>query len=292
MNRLLLAVPALLITLFAVFPPMVAAQPQASRPEAISGGAEATLLAPKVADLSRLQGSPTGGYGAASFIPGMGFLAYNFDDNGTETGYLFIPPDPIGSAGPDRVISVVNVGIECRNKTGTLLFRDSLKDFFSALGASTLGTFCYDPKIVYDHYENRFVIVALERWLVANGDPSNESRVLVAVSKNSAPASATSSDWWYLAINSKINIGGTDTWADYPGFEVDEEVVYITANMFSFTGSYQGVRLWIIDKGVAAGFYAGGSPSWNVYDPIPATYFAMTSMPDAAARAIQVETVS
>jgi hypothetical protein len=25
---------------------------------------------------------------------------FNFDDKGTETGFLFIPPDPIGAAGP------------------------------------------------------------------------------------------------------------------------------------------------------------------------------------------------
>jgi hypothetical protein len=260
---------------------VVAAQPREAGIDAISGGAEATGLASKVADPSRLRGSPTGGLDVAGFVPGVGFLGYNFDDNGTETGFVFIPPDPIGAAGPDRVIAVVNVGIECRNKTGTLIFRDALKDFFSTLGAATLGTFTFDPKIVYDHYANRFVVVTLERHMVSQGDPSDESRILVAVSKTSSPATATATDWWYMAINSKVNIGGTDTWADYPGFEVDEEAVYITANMFTFAGAYAEVRLWIIDKGVASGFYAGGAASWNIYDPIPAVggFFDLTTMP-------------
>lgn len=189
MQRLLLAVPIFLFALssFALFPSVVAAQPKESRIEAISGGAEAASLAHRVADLSRLKGSPVGDLGIATFIPGVGFLAYNFDDNGTETGFIFIPPDPIGAAGTDRVISVVNVGIECRSKTGTLIFRDALKDFFSSLGAQTLGTFTFDPKIVYDHYENRFVVVTLERWNTAQGDPSNESRILVAVSQDLVP---------------------------------------------------------------------------------------------------------
>jgi hypothetical protein len=248
------------------------------RVDAVSGGAEAAGLAPRAPDLSRLDGSPLEGVPGA-FVPGVTFLAYNFVDNGTETGSLFIPPDPIGAAGTDRVIAVVNVGIECRNKTGTLIFRDALRDFFSPLGAQTLGTFTFDPKIVYDHYENRFVVVALERWFAANGDPSDESRILVAVSKTSSPATATGADWWYMAIDSKVNIGGSDHWADYPGFEVDEEAVYITANMFPFSSGSGGNRLWIIDKGVAAGFYAGGAPSWNIYDPIPAGYYAMTLQP-------------
>ena len=263
MQRLLLAVPILLFALssFALFPSVVVAQPKECRVDAISGGAEASRLAQRVTDLSRLKGSPISGFDATPFVPGVGFLAYNFDDNATETGFLLIPPDPIGAAGTDRVIAVVNVGIECRTKTGTLIFRDALRDFFSPLGAQTLGTLTFDPKIVYDHYENRFVVVTLERWLVGNGDPSDESRILVAVSKTSTPATATSADWWYMAINSKTNIGGSDNWADYPGFEVDEEAVYITANMFPFTSGTFGVRLWIIDKGVVGGFYSGGAPA-------------------------------
>ncbi len=82
-----------------------------------------------------------------------------------------------------------------------------------------------------------------------------------------------------MAINSKINIGGNDNWADYPGFEVDEEAVYITANMFPFLSGTFGVRLWIIDKGVVGGFYAGSTASWAVYNPITGGSFNMTTMP-------------
>lgn len=283
MKRLLLAVPILLLilSLASLGPSEVNAQPKEFRPPAISGGAEATGLAQRVTDFTQLKGSPTGGLAPGVFIPGTGFLAYNYDDNVTETGYMLVPPDPCGSAGTDRVISVVNVGIECRSKTGTLIFRDALKDFFSPLGALALGTLTFDPKVVYDHYENRFLVVTLERTFLANGDPADASRILVAVSKTASPATATSSDWWYMAIDSRVNIGGTWTWADYPGFEVDEEAVYITNNMFPFTTGNTGVRLWIIDKGVVGGFYAGSgsTASWNIYDPIPATFYVLTSMP-------------
>ena len=46
--------------------------------------------------------------------------------------------------------------------------------------------------------------------------------------------------------------------ADYPGFAVDEEAIYVTANMFTFgaSGSYRGGRLWIIPK---SPYYSGGA---------------------------------
>ena len=255
------------------------AQPREFRPDQISGGAEASLLAPRMKSVAPFATSPTRGPDAAGFIPGIGFLAYNFDDNILETGSMFVPPDPCGAAGPDRLLAVVNAGIECRDKVGTLIFRDSLHDFFLPLGPQTLGTLCFDPKVVFDHYTGRFVVVALERWLVSAGNPSDESRILVAVSTTPNPSTASPADWYFMAIDSKINIAGVDCWADYPGFEVDEEAVYITANMFPFSGSGSFTRLWIIDKGLVGGFYTGGPVAWSVYDPVPPGYYHMTMMP-------------
>ena len=214
------------------------------------------------------------------------FEGFGFDDNATENGgFRFIPPDPIGAAGKSRVIAVVNTMIESRTKGGTLKWRDSLNGFFAPLAPTT---FTFDPKIVYDHYEDRFVVVTLEVVFgVASIDPGNVSRLLLAVSKDGKPESTIAADWHYQAIASKqLGFGGAaDIWADYPGFEVDEEAVYVTANMFSFVpfGFFGGSRLWIVDKGAGAGgFYAGGVSSVTVHDPFAATGipgFAATTMP-------------
>jgi len=255
------------------------AQPKEFRPDQISGGAEASLLAPRVKNVVPFATSPTRGPNPAGFIPGIGFLAYNFDDNILETGSMFVPPDPCGAAGPDRLLAVVNAGIECRDKVGNLIFRDSLHDFFLPLGPQNLGTLCFDPKVVYDQYQGRFVVVALERWLTSAGDPSDESRILVAVSTTPSPSTTTPADWYFMAIDSKMNIGGIDYWADYPGFEVDDEAVYLTMNMYPFAGGSSLTRLWIIDKGLGGGFYSGGPVAWSVYDPIPPGFYHMTMMP-------------
>ena len=221
-----------------------------------------------------------------SYVSGNSFPGPDFDLNPTlNGGIVFIPPDPIGAAGPDRVIAVVNTVMEARSKAGVVLWQSALGGFFSPLPC-WLGSTTFDPKIVYDHYAGRFVVVALEQAAVGvNPSASNRSRILLAVSKTSSPATATAADWWFCCIDSKLVLGGFDYWADYPGFEVDEEAIYVTANMFRFpgvAGAYGGARLWIVAKGAGSGgFYDGGGCAVTMHDPYAATpgSVATTTMP-------------
>jgi hypothetical protein len=210
------------------------------------------------------------------------FDGFGFDDNAVENaGTYFIPPDPIGAAGTDRLVAVVNAMIEARTKAGGLLWRDSLKDFFTTLAPANA---LFDPKVIFDPYESRFLVVALEKVEpgIANPSPGNLSRVLLAVSKTATPATATAADWNYVAFSGKFTIGGFEYWSDYPGFEVDEEAVYITNNIFEFKplgGAFGGVRLWIVNKGVVGGFYGGGATAFTVHDPYAGGGIAATTMP-------------
>ncbi len=190
------------------------------------------------------------------------FLSTNFDDNGTyNSGYRFIPPDSHAAAGPLHVLNVVNTTLSIHQKDGTLDLRQSLAGFFATLSPLT-STF--DPKVIYDQYRDRWLVVTLEQTDTANGDPADTSRIFLAVSDDANP----NGTWYVTEFNSQLNIGGNNYWADYPGFAVGEDAVYITANMFPFTtGGFGGVRLWIVDKGVVGGFYAGGAASFSVEDP-------------------------
>ncbi len=192
--------------------------------------------------------------------------AMHFEDNpGLNGGYLFIPPDPHCAAGYAHVVNVGNVYIEWRLKDSPSphQVRMGLDAFFAgtpgALALGTPPTNVFDPKVTYDQYSGRFIVVALQRVT----SPALDSRILVAVSKTSDP----NAGWWLHAINSLISIGGVNRWADYPGLAADDDAVYITCNMFNAAGtSYAGVRLWLIQK---AATYAGpnGSISFAVYDP-------------------------
>ncbi|HKQ47634.1 MAG TPA: immunoglobulin domain-containing protein [Phycisphaerae bacterium] len=208
------------------------------------------------------------------------FEGINFEEDGANTDFLHIPPDPCGAAGPNHVVSVVNCSIEWYTKDGSLensqrLGRNSSTaagSFFAPV-APVNNTF--DPKVIYDQYDGRFVVVSLERQDFGAGNPSNTSRILVAVSDDSDP----NGTWRVSAINSKINISGSDCWADYPGFAVDDNAVYITNNMFSFgNNAFGGARLWIINK---TPFYSGGAIAFTVHDPPGASGQQATTMQPA-----------
>lgn len=258
----------------------------------ISGGAESLTHQPDISEIQELlEGTPADILAAGTNpLQSMTkidktFEGFDFDDNASENeGFRFIPPDPIGAAGLSRVIAVTNTMIEGLNKGGHLKFRSGLADFFAPVEPTT---FTFDPKVVYDEFENRYVVVTLERVLadIPNPiDPGNISRILLAVSKGGTPQTATSADWYYHAIDAKeLFAGFVELWADYPGFEVDEEAVYVTANMFAFPpfAGFGGSRLWIADKGAGiGGFYDGGPASVVRYDPYAITGgVATTTMP-------------
>ena len=211
-------------------------------------------------------------------------LGVDFDTDASTTGFYHIPPDPIGVAGPSHLVAVNNTSIRWSDKSGGSVTTKRLGkngsthvgSFFESL-TPVNGTF--DPKVIYDQYNSRFVVVTLEK--VSNGDDAddvnNTSRILVAVSATSDPTGT----WYYTAINSKITIGGFETWADYPGFSVNTDAIFITNNMFSFGGSSKGERLWIITKGVGSGgFYdSGGTAVVNIYDPPATSGYTITYQP-------------
>ncbi|MGE4073730.1 MAG: Ig-like domain repeat protein [Lysobacterales bacterium] len=205
--------------------------------------------------------------------PQPNFSGNDFDNNSSTTGgFLFIPPDNHVAAGTGHVVTVTNVTVQWHTNAATPVrqFNQSLRTFFASLSPPT-GNFTFDPKVIYDTYSDRFVIVTLERRDTADGDPVNSSRLLVAVSDDGDP----NGTWRFTAINSRISISGADRWADFPGFAADEEAVYISANMFGFgpSGTYAGVRLWIIPKST---FYAGQTPTVSVVNP----YAGLASSPN------------
>jgi hypothetical protein len=201
----------------------------------------------------------------------VSFDAINFDGDHTNTAHYHIPPDPIGAAGLNHVVNVVNTSIEWYTKTGSNQNSQSLSEFFSSLAPLTDNTF--DPKVIYDQYADRFVAVALEMT-------DTTSRIMLAVSDDSDP----NGTWHYHAINSKLIADGDTAWADYPGFAVDEEAIYVTANMFTFDSLlYRDTFLWIVNKELGSGgFYDGGPASVANYDPydiVDELDFAQTTQP-------------
>ncbi len=183
-----------------------------------------------------------------------------------------IPADPFGAVGQGHLVNVVNNNIEWYLRDGTQKYSETLGNFFlqngldtTVFGNSSTNT-VFDPKVVYDRFEDRFVVVALSYGGRNSGfNDDEQSYIDVAVSKTGDP----NDGWWVQRIDALQNIDGVAGWVDYPGLAVDEEAVYITNNVFSSEGDdYLDSLLWTLDKGAGTnGFYDGGGASFTVTDP-------------------------
>ncbi len=210
--------------------------------------------------------------------PGLytSFDCITFNKNASNTGSYQIPPDPMGAAGPNHLVLVVNSSIEWYTKDGTLENSQSLNSFFNSLEPQT-STF--DPKVIYDQYEDRFVVITMEKQDNGANNASNTSYIFMAVSDDSDP----NGTWYFHSIDAKTIINNNDHWADYPGFALDAQAIYVTSNLFTFGGnSYGGSRLWITAKGAGnGGFYDGGAATTTVHDPASAVGESSTTMQPA-----------
>lgn len=187
-----------------------------------------------------------------------------------DNNFFHIPPDPHGAVGRRHIVTVVNTAIAWYTKGGERQEVYSLSDFFAPLNPRT-NTF--DPKVLYDPFADRFVVLTLERT-DASSDPNagNTSFIFLAVSDDSDPNGA----WYYQKINAKLRFVNANTgdieahWFDYPGFAFDEEAIYVTGNMFTFGNPiyYGGSRVLILAKGKGSGgLYDGGVSEATFYDP-------------------------
>ena len=164
------------------------------------------------------------------------------------TGWL--PPDCTLAAGPSHVLVSVNATVSVYNKTGGAPLKTVTlsKWFQNVITAAKI----FDPKALYDQHAGRWVLLA-----VALGPGANDSFFLLSVSKTNDPLGG----WFNYKINAKLDgMTATNNWADYPSLGVDNQAVYITANMFAFGGGFQYVKLRVVPK---AGPYAGGALAYT-----------------------------
>jgi len=148
-----------------------------------------------------------------------------------------IPPDPYLAVGPNHIVAVVNSSFRIYDKNGQIIKTIVADNWFSNV-LSPLG--CFDPKVVYDRYDNRWVMV----WLDQNDD-TKRSNILISVSDDSDPTGT----WYNWALKGNLNgTTSTNNWSDYQGVGFDKQAFYITSNQFAFGGGYQYSKIRIIDK--------------------------------------------
>ncbi len=170
-----------------------------------------------------------------------------------------IPPDPNMAVGPNYVVAEVNTSISIWDKNGNLLKVMPADSWFGPLLPNS-GAF--DPQIVYDHYDNRWIMV----WDNEN-DATQTAYHMIAVSDDDNPLGT----WyaWALPANKNGN-NNSFTWGDYEHVGYDQQAVYITSNQFAFGGYFQYTKIRVIPKSVLYTSLAGRltyTDFWNITYP-------------------------
>jgi hypothetical protein len=149
-----------------------------------------------------------------------------------------IPPDPYIAVGPDHVMLTVNSTFRITDKEGNTLKTISADQWFSTTVPGNYNENTFDPKVTYDHFSNRWVMVWLDSQV-------STAYFLISVSDDENPLGT----WYNWALPSNVN-GTTPigSWGDYQGVGYDDKAIYITSNQFYFSGGYQYTKLRIIDK--------------------------------------------
>ncbi len=193
----------------------------------------------------------------SALAPALESTFTGIDDNNTR-----FPPDTHGAAGPSHLVETLNSEVAFFDKsTGTSLSRVSLQGFWSALGTGPTqpANFPFDPKVIYDQYSGRFIVVTM------GGTSSPNSWLLIAVSATSDPTGV----WYRWAIDADLDGGvqSYENWADYPGIGVDAGNLYFTAVMLTNTPRvYQYSKVWVLPKEQLLG--SQGGITWTEFrDP-------------------------
>jgi hypothetical protein len=175
-------------------------------------------------------GLPEGGLGVPSPSPAASFVAHD-DTPRAGTTSSVIPPDTDGAVGQDKLMVTLNNNLVIEQKSdGAVLGTVSMPAFWAAAGALQP----FDPKTLYDPYNNRWIVAAVSE------PQSGGSSILFGISDGSDPSGG-----WHLY---RVDADPTDAlWADYPSIGFNKNWIAIHVNMFTNTvNAYAQGRLLLI----------------------------------------------
>ncbi len=162
----------------------------------------------------------------------LNFDGASANDDGTVTGFVFVPPDTNASVGATQVVETVNIVYKVFSKsTGKLVLgpkaMSSIWSGFGGVCGNSSNSFT-DPVVVYDKAAGRWLIT-----IAASADGFNTGVECIAVSKTSDATGA---------YNRYAFSFGANNFNDYPKFGVWPDAYYASYNMFS-SGIFSGAKV-------------------------------------------------
>jgi hypothetical protein len=127
----------------------------------------------------------------------------------------WVPPDSTLAAGPSSVVEMVNNRYAVYNKSGGLLSQSSLDNFWKTAGVTPVN-FSYDPRLLYDSADGRWIAAAADNA----GKPDN---FLLAVSNTSDPTAGWKA--YAIPVNPTAQI-----WGDFPTLGMNGAGIFLASN--------------------------------------------------------------
>lgn len=154
--------------------------------------------------------------------PAAPAIVTGFDGIGDIDGRT--PADPTGALGDTWFFTAINVSWALFDRSGVpVLGPESLESIDPTLGDGIL----FDPKVIYDQYNDTFVLVFLEF-----GVSPQRSRIIVTTIPDATAADTTT--WCTTVLKGDQLRGDGEQWADYPGLGYTVDRVTVTTNQFGF----------------------------------------------------------
>ncbi len=175
------------------------------------------------------------------------FVNKSFKGN-TYNGWA--PPDNNLAVSDDGyIVSVDNTNILFADQNGNILMEQNMEDYLSFLHLS--GGF-FDPKVIHDPTQNKFILVVL------NGNTPATSQVVIAFSTTSNPMD----NWWVYTFTGDPN--NQNLWLDFPSIGISTDDIYVSGNQFTADRNFSQVMIYQFEKG--SGFAGGNVTGVNFHD--------------------------
>lgn len=143
------------------------------------------------------------------------------------------PPDTHGAVGLNHFVEITNSHLDIYEKGAPNTRVKSLP--LSAFFAYT-SQLLYDPRVIYDHNDNRWIISA-----IARSESTAVQRFFFAVSQTADPLGT----YYIYQVNVSDGFGGF--W-DFPQLGLDQNAVIFTTNFYSAAEDFIDARMFAVAK--------------------------------------------
>lgn len=161
----------------------------------------------------------------------------SFDPLPAATAY-FYPPDAAGAAGPHHVVGAYNNSLSVQDRNGNQLAFLSIFQFWANGSGIQLGNFVFDPRVMYDAVNDRWVLVMLTDFNEMQG------ALLVAISATGDPAGVWRRYRVNISSNPSIDL-------DFTRMAMTADQIVITANEYQNVDILNGTDIFTIAKSSA-----------------------------------------